>query len=298
MDNLDSLEREYYRRLQGGDPRVSAATPSDRWGNRVLLSNSAILTSSGPGTVTATGGQPPARTSATIVSTRQFPLPRQISVGVRWALNDPATNAPVLPFSSVMPPLTIVQQRALFRITQSVDPLAANFTDQFSVGPFPEEFPLDVLTARQLSVSVSMPAQGAEPSPTSIWVEVIAGLVDEMSARNTIPGWSVNVNGIPIAAPIFPTFVAAAAVGVSVPLLAANPGRTQFLIQNLSTDADLLLHFGGTAAWGPPIVGSIVLPRNQFSIYESPVGGFTGGVTGMWSTAAPTGGALVTQGAQ
>jgi hypothetical protein len=120
---------------------------------------------------------------------------------------------------------------------------------------------------------------------------VIAGIVDELGARDSIPGWTTNIN----LSAAFPPFITASAV--TVPILAANAGRTQFIVQNTSTNADLLLSFGGVAVWGPPIVGSIVLPRGSFAVYESPIGGFTGDVSGVWNDPVPNGGAIVTQGA-
>jgi hypothetical protein len=295
---MDDLEREYLNRHAAGkDPRNPTAR-ADRWGNRVLISNNPALLGSGSGTVTPVQGQPPARDAAIIVKTREFLAPRQIAIGVRYAQNDPVTNEPILPFSSVYPDFGAVPNRRVlqFALRQSVDDLAAIITENIAAGPFPNEFPFDILSCRQLGITVTMPARDpVDTSFTSIWVEVIASLVDELADRNRIVGWGRNIN---VGGGTFPPFIAAAAIGVPVPLLAANPGRTQFFIVNTSTNADLLVSFGDTASWGPPIVGSVVLPRGQFATYESPVGGFSGGVTGMWNAAAPDGGAIVTQGAQ
>jgi hypothetical protein len=81
-------------------------------------------------------------------------------------------------------------------------------------------------------------------------------------------------------------------------LLFDAPTRRQFFIQNNAT-TDLALTFNALinpsfAAGGE--MWAVMLPGGTNAIYESPIGGYTGQVNGIWRTADANGEALVTQG--
>lgn len=87
------------------------------------------------------------------------------------------------------------------------------------------------------------------------------------------------------------------AVAVNTLLRPANVSRRQFFIQNNSTQ-DLAVLFG---AGVPSLVAgaenyAILLPGGSFSHYESPIGGYTGEIRGIWRAADAAGEALITEG--
>jgi hypothetical protein len=251
-------------------------TPRRRWGTRVLLSNIPALMNA----------QPFARSRATVVETQDLGLPQLIQVQVRFALNASTQgNQPIQPFTPIFPlspplaSLRIVTRRGL-------TPTGSVSTDTKTLTSFPQAFPWDILLERNLGIDLELVAG----TPTSLWVEVIATPVNYPSFRDQIKGWTRNVT--------LTNFFAAVASPAQVTLLPANETRVQVIIVNTSTNADMIVDFGGGfggASWAGP-TGSIVLPRNLFASYESPIGGFAGGpITATW-TAAPNGGALVTEG--
>lgn len=296
----DRLVEEYLRRIATGKDPVNPNARSDRWGNRILMSNDPTLlgldfAQPAPPAIQLLQPAPKARQSATIVDTRQFELPQQFAIGVRFARNNPINNTAVLPFVSSYPFFSSTDMMATFQIRSSVDPMASLFVDELQMDQFPGEFPIDIVSARKLSIDVAIPGRVGVPTFTTVWVEVIASIASDIADRNKVSGWSRNANGLAG----LPTFIASSAAPTV--LCTPNPGRSQFMIVNTSTNADLLILLSPNTTllptWGPPIVGSLVLPRNQYATYESPIGGFSGGVLGIWNTAVPDGGAIVTQGA-
>lgn len=139
-----------------------------------------------------------------------------------------------------------------------------------------DQFGLDIIEARNLSISVEF-THGL----SDVWVQATATEVTEIGTQERVPGWTrFEQRTIP-------------AANVATQLAKARPGRTQFIIANTSTDADLYIGFSPAVnVLGP---ASIILPRNIFAQYESPVGGWAGEIWGMW-TPAPTGNAFVTEG--
>lgn len=253
-------------------------TPRRRWGTRVLLSNIPALMNA----------QPFARSRATVVETQDLGHPRLIDVQMRFALNASTQgNQPIQPFTPIFP---LAPPLAALRIVlrRGLTPTGSVSTDTKTLTTFPQAFPWDILLERNLGIDVELIAG----TPTSLWIEVIATPVQYPGYRDQVRGWTRNVT--------LTNFIAAVASPANVILLPANETRVQFFIVNTSTNADMIVALGdpgiGPASWAIP-TGSIVLPRNQFASYESPIGGFAGGpITASW-TAAPTGGALVTEGA-
>lgn len=251
---------------------------ADLWGQRVLLSNIAALINAPPF----------AKLRATVLELPDAGRPRPIAVQMRFAFNSTSSgNNPLLPFSPIWPASPPL---ATLRVTlrRGLDPQASVSVETKTIGAFPQQFPWDILVQRNLGIDVEL----VGGTPTSIWIETVAAPVDLPAWRDQIKGWNRNVT-----TPA--NFVAAVASPAQVTLLAANEARAQFIIVNTSTNADMIIDLGGGlggASWVIP-TGSIVLPRNLFASYESPIGGFSGGpITASW-TAAPNGGALVTEGA-
>lgn len=136
--------------------------------------------------------------------------------------------------------------------------------------------PFDIVTARSLGLDIQL-----NNATSDLWVESIATEVEDISTQNKILGWNAGTVRFMGQAAIFSQF------------LFAHPDRVQFVICNTSVNANLWIGFGVIPVVGA--VGSLVLPKNTFATYESPVGGWRGDVFGVWD-AAGIGGALVTEG--
>jgi hypothetical protein len=260
------------------DPRA-AGGGADLWGQRVLLSNIPALIN----------GPPFAKMRATVIELPDCGRPRAIDVQMRFALNSTAAaNNPLLPFSATWP--SSPPQAALrVSLRRGLDPQASVSLESKLIERFPQQFPWDILVQRNLGVDVDL----VGGTPTSVWIETVATPVNLPAFRDQIKGWNRALTGAGGT-----NFFAAVASPAQVTLLEKNEARVQFFIVNTSTNADMIIDLGlgtGGASWAGP-TGSIVLPRNNFNTYESPIGGYSGGpITATW-TAAPNGGALVTEG--
>lgn len=266
-------------RLYDFIPRPGDAAPPggvtslrQRWGARELLS-----------TFT--------RTADVFVDTGDLDHVRAIDLQMRFALNGTG-NVPVSPFTFSMPALANTQLAVT--VNRSVDPDAAPTGDVYlmpigGIGSGGETLPVDVIVSRRLTVRVDfIPSPGTTGTP--VWVEMMATPVENIGTRNRVVGWPEVNAGVPASG-----FVAAVASPANVQLLAARASRAQFIIVNTSTNADMIVRFGPGASWVGP-TGTLVLPANTFSEYESPIGGYRGAVTASWNNAAPDGGALITEG--
>jgi hypothetical protein len=267
-----------------GDPPIGQVSRSkrDKWGGRFLLTNDPALLNATPSI---------GRRQATLIETPDLGMPRPIDIQIQFALdsiNAGTTHAPLGFFNPIFPIQNVGTSFLQFRQRRAFDPSAPLQENNERITTFPEQYPFDIVVARQLGIDVEL-AVGA-PIMT-VWIDSIAAIVDVPAVRNQIPGWGNNLTTNP-AIPA-ENFVAASAV--SIPLLAIdNPARATMIIVNTSTNADLALGFGRTPRWVPTPRGSIILPRNMFSSYE---GAWTGAVFGIWSDPVPNGGALVTEGA-
>lgn len=92
-------------------------------------------------------------------------------------------------------------------------------------------------------------------------------------------GDQVTTFPIVFAAPATATITTVASSASSVQLLAANPARRKFVIQNESSKV-LKVAYGVTAT---AAVYTLIIPAN--SAYESELGDFTGVLNGIWSSA-------------
>jgi hypothetical protein len=269
---MGKLEREYRQRMAGVSENVEG--PANRWGQRALITNDPALLLGRP------GQPPPGVMNSNMVDTDDLGVPRALNLQLRFALNQilQGTSQPILPFSPRYPigvPISVETRR-------SVDARASLITETSIIQTTSDVLPFDIITARKLGVTVRV---GAVPG-TTVWVEAVATPVEDIATQNKILGWPV------VNSQVF----SGASNAVQQVFLIPNADRVQFVIVNTSTDGNLILSFGpALASWAGP-VGTIVLPKNMFASYESPVGGFRGQVSGIWDGAAPTGGALVTEG--
>lgn len=91
------------------------------------------------------------------------------------------------------------------------------------------------------------------------------------------------------------TITRVAASASSVQLLAANSKRRHFFVHNNSTQV-LFLSLGNTASLtaGSEVFTTHMNPNETFE-WESPFGGYTGTVHGIWAAADASGEALMTE---
>ncbi len=102
-----------------------------------------------------------------------------------------------------------------------------------------------------------------------------------------VDGNGDQLTGFDSSRPATSTLVSVPASITSVVLRAANAARRQIIIVNNGTKS-LFLAFAATAT-----VSAFTLPLAANGIYESPVNGYTGVISGIWS--AVNGSALVTE---
>lgn len=252
-----------------GDPRppgnILNAAVRRRWGNRVLLSTDTVT-------------YPKARNTATFVDTGDVGRTAQFNTQFRFAL-DNGLGSPILPFSYVNPtrPPGTSLNMTIRRGVDSDAPLTIDpgFMDLTKN----DTAPFDTVPGRSLGIDIQLVSTGAV---SALWIEVMSTVVDDQSRGSQLESWGTQVSSQVVAANV-----------ASVQLLPSHFGRAQFIIVNTSTNADLWISFGGT-----PVVNgnaTLVLPRNIFASYESPIGGFRGIINGIWSAGA-TGSALCTEG--
>ena len=258
-----------------------------RWGNRAL-----IALNPDPNTNPNLFGQKGARNSATVLQVSDLGREYPISVQIRFARVNVTTGAAVLPFVDLNWPIGGLADPPVilnFKIRRGVDPLAPVTDDLYRMLPVNtkvDSVPFDVITGRSLGLEVSIEQPGGTPAQNNLcnfWLEAVATVLDDVSARARLPGYFTILNR---------TFVPA--VNASVQLLASMNARAQFIIQNTSTNANLWVNFGFTAVLPPVPDATLVIKPGDY--YESPVGGYTGFVFGAWDDPAPNGGALVTEG--
>jgi len=240
-----------------------------RWGNRVLLSTNPLIPASGA-----------VRATATLIDTGDLGQARAINLQMRFAsVVAGFSGQAFLPFSpranAFAAGLTLT-----VNVRRGTDPQAPPTVDSFAMPQQGLILPFDIVTARTFGVDVVLSG-----GTGAIWVEAVATVVEDIATANKVPGWAVSA----------PAFFASVASPAQVVLLPAFAARAQFIIVNTSTNADMIVKFGNGATWVGPS-GSVVLPKNMFASYESPVGGYSGIVTGSWNNGAPDGGAIITEG--
>jgi hypothetical protein len=223
---------------------------------------------------------------AVLIDTGDLGRVHSIDVQLRFASNNGAVQSnPVLPW---LARFTELSGTVIVTVVRSYDPDSAPIQETFIIDgnqahpPFVgQTLPFDILTARQLTVTVEL--FGATlPGLPGIWAEANATVVDDIADVAKVVGAPLQRNKFYATSAALQQF------------LIDQPSRSQFIIVNTSTNANLMIGFDVATSWAGP-VGSIVLPFIvPFASYESPAGGFRGPVFGIWSIAGD-GGALVTE---
>jgi hypothetical protein len=207
------------------------------------------------------------------VMTPMYPINIPIAYQIRFALSPAGPFTPVCPNGVDGVEITLIK---------SIDLKSGGANERFRILDGQSQ-PSCTIIARNLNITVR-----------SIGGEGGANVTMQVSACPVAWVDCQDVAGTPASsyASTVSTFVPAA-VG-PVTLLAANAARAQWFVQNTSTNADMILKLGTGASFTGPS-GTIILPRSSLGIYESPLDGYLGIITAAW-TAAPNGGAIVTEG--
>jgi hypothetical protein len=274
------------------DAFVRGLSTRQRWGRRVQLRSTTYTVNSNPQSLLSP--------RATLIATQPLARDYPINIQMRFAPAGIAPGNPVaMPNSASFSYINPVVLGATLRITlrRGIDPNAPVGVEEFDMpfGTANDMVPFDVITAKELGVDVELIG-----TDTSLWVEAWATIVHDVERLNLIPGYGFTQGplggaGLQVTAVADPAFAT---------LLVARKARTQFFIVNTSA-ANMAVLFNGTPpqptsggpTFGPPARATFVLPGGSFAVYESPYGGYNGVVTATWEGAAPTGGALVTEGA-
>lgn len=242
--------------------------PNSRWGGRYLLS-------------TDPAAPPGTRSSVNVVVTQLLPQPTPWVVSFRYQV-PPASFAIDESAWTTVNPVEHVQRT---RIGLDVlGGLSINSGTLLATINHPFEYPL----GHSLDITLSL----QQAVPVSLWVEVLATPVccfdstDVVAPFGGLGGWFT------------PVVVRVPVAVVDTLLLAGNVARRQFYIANHSTVADLAVSFGTPAASITPGAErfTFILPAGGNNAYESPIGGYTGEIRGIWTAADAAGEALVTAG--
>jgi hypothetical protein len=223
---------------------------------------------------------------AVIIDTGDLGKIYPIDVQLRFAANAGAVgDNPVLPWTARF---TELSGTVIVTVIRSYDPDSAPIQETFVIDgnqahpPFVgQTLPFDIINARALTVIVELFGATLPGSP-GIWAEANATIAEEIADVAKVVGAPLQRNKFYATSAVLQQF------------LIAQPSRSQFIIVNTSTNADLMIGFDALTSWVGP-VGSIVLPAIvPYASYESPSGGFRGDVFGIWNIAG-NGGALVTE---
>lgn len=249
----------------------SAQLPFDknRWGNRTLLAS-------------GINNIPGSRKRATVVDTESLVVPTVWAVRTRFQSALPTGN-PVIDESRWGP---LPQSGGVSAIVRRALDENATLTDErYTVGLNMPEFYL----AKKLMIDFQMED---DEGPTSDFVECIAVPVCCVDGSVLGTGLAGDLGGY---GTTVVTRVAVTTIDNSL-LLNANQFRRQFYIQNNSTQT-LAVKLGsgasdnaGAESW------TFLLPGGANACYESPIGGYTGIITGVWFGADAAGEALITEG--
>jgi hypothetical protein len=212
--------------------------------------------------------------SVTPINTDIFPRPVIFALRVRFSLSPSGPFTPTIPLT--------YSGRVNIDVTESLD---------VKSGPSVESFIINAgnglnvcqFVARSISVALSVPDLGPEGPPT-IYVAIVATRVEtaDCGELTGTPNGYAHAN------------ITSVLVNTAVTeLLASNPARKQLTVCNDTATAILFVAFG--VASTSPALFTMKLPPG--TMYQSPLGGYTGRVTGYWDQAEGDGAAaLLTEG--
>lgn len=255
----DALRRHNRSRMPG----------RDRYGDRTLLASGVIVPAG-------------SRKRSTIIDTDIWPYPVVWAVRLRFQsalpLGNPSIREDAWGFLPVSGGVTAIVRRA-------VDDMAGLTDELYTVGLNFPQFHL----AKKLVIDLQMADEegGAQDFAEAIAVPIcdIDGSVLGGSLAGELGGYgTTNFSR-----------VAATTTG-NTTLLASNQFRRQFFIQNNSAQTLAVKLGSGAATTAGSENWTFLLTGGSDAVYESPIGGYTGIVTGVWFAADAAGEALITEG--
>lgn len=241
----------------GDDPGVSHTNRSFRWGAQATLTLQ--------------------RSAQTVIQTPTFPLPVPFLLEVEF----PDDSAP------------FVGVRVTIR--RAVDELGSVVSEVFTGSAIPNGVNIPkIVIGHNVGVDVALTDS---PIPPGTAQTVKVGCVpmssaDPIELLPTRPAYGAHGGYRTTEVRRIATVV------VATLFLPTNVNRRQFFIMNNSAQ-DLAILFGGVGAVSLAAGAenfSIILPGGTFGHYESPIGGFSGNIQGIWRAADATGEALITEG--
>jgi hypothetical protein len=215
--------------------------------------------------------------SVTAIATEIFTRPRPFAFKLRFSLNAGG------PFAAQVP--ITYGGTITVNVIESIDLKSGTIVESFKLVAGQNQT-VCIALARSLSVTVSIPQDPSGEAPAPLFVQAVAALVETVTCE--------ELTGAPSYSSAFVTRVPASATIVE--LLGFNPARKQFIVHNSSPGgANLAIKFGDGASLtaGAESYSVLLAPGAR---YESPIGGWGGEVTGIWSAADANGEALVTEG--
>lgn len=236
-----------------------------RWGNRVLIGDPQAI--------------PNARFKWTLVQTTHFREP--IPIALQFRFQTAVGGAPLTPNQNFSPVTAVA---LTFTIRRGLDTLGGATVEQFTGTLL--NLPKIVL-AHSLGIEVEL----AGPLVGELFVECIATPVCCIDAEMLTGALSGDLGGF---AQATITRAASNSVGPAGVFMVADPTRRQFTIVNKAT-TNLFVAFGTTLVDLTAGAEKYTLFLPPQATYESPVGGFTGQVTGLWDVTDPAGEALITE---
>ena len=255
-----------------------------RWGRRVQLATP----NSGPVAPTLVG----VKSVANLVSTEDLETPQPIFTLVRFAAalsagGEDVTGTQQPPqFSRCAPNYGAALNFLKFTTSRVVDPSGVPTLDtsivslhsDANLNPMGDSVNFDTINCRQLDINVEM----VGPPGTSVWVEALSSVIEEPSRLEKLTGYQFAR-----------VFAFAPTDHLPHLMLPARPARVQFIIVNQSPDSDLYVGFGLA---DPTVFPTFILPKNISAVYESPIGGYNGPITGAFIGGVPTGSGVITDG--
>lgn len=212
--------------------------------------------------------------SDTVITIQQLPYNIPIAYQLRFALSPGGPFTPRVP--SAIDGVNV-------KLIKSIDLRTGSADEEFTlIGG--QAQPSCVIICRALSIVIAslVGEGGANVSIQAAACPVENIDCDELRGRDN--GWSTATSS------------EIQTQNGSILALLPNPNRATFFVQNISTNSDVLVAFGTTADFGPPLHGAMILPAGIDGIYESPLKGYTGPVAIRFSNGSGDGGALITEG--
>lgn len=265
------------------DPRTFR-NRSDKWGDRAFLVQASDV-STNPGRLY--------RSRATLVDTREFPIPRPIALQFRFqtvVTNFPNGPGPFVPLAQNWNPTPSCD--CVVSIRRSLGPdggVSEEIYDTRTNTGFVLFLPRIVL-AHKVQIDVECFGGFDEVGANSLWVEVWAAPVDTVQPTSLINPAAGDLTGY-----LFGNTSRFPVSAVSQDFLFPEVRRRQFIVHNNSQTQSLALGFGVTPSFaaGAELWSVFIPPGAQ---YEAPIGGWIGAVKGIWSGADAAGEALVFEG--